>query len=130
MLMQNRKNIRDLLKYSFLRMKRISTAQSSDFTSEYTRLRNSSTIIYSWLDTFEVSNRLRIQIGYHKQDHEDALRVLRWVGHIADDNDRSPRGGKAGILVAILTMAGLICLSQRFQPMPIQALLRRPILCR
>lgn len=111
MLMQNRKNIRDLLKYSFLRVKRISTAQSSDFTSEYTRLRNSSTIIYSWLDTFEVSNRLRIQIGYHKQDHEDALRVLRWVGHIADDKDRNPRGGKAGILVAILTMAGLICLS-------------------
>ncbi|WP_234886447.1 C protein [Agrobacterium vitis] len=111
MLMQNRKNIKDLLKYSSLRMKRIAVAQRPDFTSEYTRLRNSSTIIYSWLDTFDVSNRLRVQIGYHKQDHEDVLRVLRWVGHITDDKGGNPRGRKVGILVAILAMAVLICLS-------------------
>lgn len=111
MLMQNRKNFQDLFNYARFKKNKVPNAQRSDFNSHYEKLKTSSTVIYSWFDTFQVSNRLRVQIGYHKQDHEDILKALRWVSDIIDDEKGNPRGSKAGILVAILAMAALICLS-------------------
>ncbi|NTF91496.1 C protein [Agrobacterium rhizogenes] len=110
-LMQNRKNIQDLFNYASFRRKKIPVAQRADFNLQYEKLKTSSAIVYSWFDTFHVSNRLRTQIGYHKQDHEDILKALRWVSDITDDEMGNPRGSKAGILAAILVMAALICLS-------------------
>lgn len=109
--MQNRKNIQDLFNYACFKKKKIPVAQHPIFNLQYNKLKTFCTIIYSWFDTFHMSNRLRAQIGYHKQDHEDILKALRWVSDITDDERGNPRGSKAGILVAILAMATLICLS-------------------
>nr|GMD61697.1 C protein [Ipomoea batatas] len=108
--MQNRKNVVDSLIFLYVKVKKIQL-RSRELLEEYNKLRASCEIIYSWFDQFDVSNRLRVQISYHKQDHEDVLRLLRWVGKIQDDRRANPKGGKLGVLIAIVAMAALICLS-------------------